>query len=876
MRRHYWIGIVTVTFSSLTLLSARSVVATQNEATIEATITDERDGALVGATVKIVSPTGSIEFSALTDDRGQFRRALKPGTYRIAVQKPGFRSATEELELVPGETRELHLRLLLAPLAQQVEVVAVSPLEGAGVDERRLPSTVSLLTAEQLRERRASSLAAALDERLGGVSLEGATTNPFQPTLRFRGFTASSLLGLPQGIAVYQNGVRVNEPFGDTVQFDLIPQFALERVQLSAGAEPTFGLNALGGALAMRLKNGFTSEGAHAEIFAGSFERWNAIAEWGGRRGAWGWYFGANRFGEAGFRTASDSDILQAVADIGYRKGRLDAGLSVTYANTSLNGNGPAPVDLLEIDRHAVFTFPDTTENRLAFLQGRGAIELTPTWSLQMAGFYRDLDRRTLNGDTAELDPCGPGSLPAGAPSDTLCTSNEDGHQTPTPLVDIASGRFLTERDARGDAALNRTTTRAKGYGGSLQSVSRRQLSGRENALTLGVSVDLANVWFASGSELGSLTAERSVDGSDRTIGVFGEAPDDRFNTSLRTDNRAVGLYLSDTFSWTPRLHVTASGRFNQSRVEIRDRLGTSLNGDHSFSRFNPGLGLVFQATRDWSIFGRYAESSRAPTAAELSCADPEEPCRVPNAFLSDPPLEQAVARSLEGGLRGKKRFDAPADPSLSWSFTLFHTRTRDDILFVASPVIGAGFFQNAGDTLRVGLDLDVSARHSRLDWYLSYGWVDATFESPLALPGNRNVNDAASADGLVSVSPGDRLPGIPRHSLKAGIGIALSPAWRVSFETIVHSDRFFLGDEGNDQRPLPGYGIINFRSAYAFGERVELFARIDNLLDASYHSFGILAEVEIELNEAPDASSPRFVSPGAPRSAFAGIALRF
>ena len=112
-----------------------------------------------------------------------------------------------------------------------------------------------------LAARGAASMADALNERLGAVALEGTTTNLFQPTLRFRGFTASPLIGLPQGIAVYQNGVRINEPFGDTVQFDLMPQFAIDNVQLSAGADPTYGLNALGGALALGLKNGFDHTG---------------------------------------------------------------------------------------------------------------------------------------------------------------------------------------------------------------------------------------------------------------------------------------------------------------------------------------------------------------------------------------------------------------------------------------------------------------------------------------------------------------------------------------------------------------------------------------------------------------------------------------
>ena len=85
-----------------------------------------------------------------------------------------------------------------------------------------------------------------------------------------------------------------------------------------------------------------------------------------------------------------------------------------------------------------------------------------------------------------------------------------------------------------------------------------------------------------------------------------------------------------------------------------------------------------------------------------------------------------------------------------------------------------------------------------------------------------------------------------------------------------------FVGDEGNDQADVDGYGLVNLRTSYQVNEHVGLFLRVDNLLDTEYETFGVLAEIEIELDEAPDASDPRFVSPGAPRSAFAGLRVQF
>lgn len=843
-----------------------STAASAQTATLEGRVTDAQGAALVEASVTVSSVASSFTEVTVTDETGAFRvDSITPGVYEVSVGLLGFRTFEETVSLEAGESRSLEVRLVLARFVQRVDVVAVSPVQGSGVDRSRIPTAVSVLEADELSRRQAVSLADALQERLGSVTLEDSTANPFQPSLRFRGFTASPLLGLPQGIAVYQNGVRINEPFGDTVQFDLIPQFALANAQLSAGADPTFGLNALGGALALRLENGFDAPGLRGEIFGGSFDRVTGTAELGASRGPWAFYTGATRFTESGWRQESDSDVTQAVADVTYRNARVDAGVSFTYADTRLNGNGPAPVELLEVDRTAVFTHPDTTENELAFFQGRFHVALSSVWSLQLTGFYRDLDRRTLNGDEAELDVCDSDILPMGAPANTLCVGDSD------LVVDVASGRFITEDDTRGNGAFNRTVTGTTGYGGSIQAVATAPLAGRDNVFVVGASLDLADVEFTSHSEVGTLTPSRTVDGSGLLAGIFMQAPDDRFNTSLETDDRAIGLYFTDTLSVSDRFHVTVSGRYNDARTIIRDRLGTSLNGEHRFTRFNPGVGAVFEISPALSVFGRYTESNRAPTAAELSCADPDEPCRVPNAFVSDPPLEQAVARSVEGGARGSKW------GKLDWSVTAYRTKIRDDILFVASPeLIGTGFFQNAGDTRRAGLDADVAGTSGRLDWYASYGLVDATFQSSLSLPSDDEVNDAANPGGELEVEPGDRMPGIPRHSFKVGGEYAVTPQWDVALDGILSSSRIFVGDEGNDQEPLEGYGIVHFRTAYRVGENIELFARVHNVFDAEYATFGVLAEVELELDEAPGAEIPRFVSPGAPRSLFAGVRVEF
>ena len=898
-------------------------------------VTDAQGAAAPGVTVTAQTALGP-PVTVTTDAGGGYMLALEPGTYAVTFTLSGFETQFREgVRVAAGEASVVDVMLPLAAIAEQVDVVALTPLPGAGVDRDRLAAAITVVDGGDLAARGAASMADALNERLGAVTLEGTTTNLFQPTLRFRGFTASPLLGLPQGIAVYQNGVRINEPFGDTVQFDLMPQFALDSVQLSAGSDPVYGLNALGGALALGLKNGFDNSGFTGEFSGGAFGRLTATAEYGAGNGPWAFYAGATHFTEEGWRAESPSEVTQAFADVGYRDGGVDAGISFTYADTLLTGNAPAPIELLKVDRSAVFTFPDETHNRLGFVQGRANVAASDVWSVQVIGYYRDLDRRTLNGDEAEFGVCDDDALPAGAPEETLCfgadddddddddhgrddddhgrdddhddddhgheDDDDDGHdhdddddhgddddddhghgdddddhddeEEATPLVDLVSGRFITSLDAAGDGAYNRSTTLAQGYGATVQATATTGAGARENVFVVGISADLADVAFESSSEPGSLTADRGVSGSGLLTSLYGLGGDDLFNTKLETANSAFGLYISDTLSLSEQLHVTVSGRYNRAGIDIADQLGTSLDGSHTFGRFNPAVGAVFQTDENTSFFARYSESNRAPTAAELSCADPAEPCRVPNAFISDPPLEQAVARSFDVGVRGRWR----ADPGRGeWSIAAYRTRIDDDILFVASPeLIGTGYFQNAGVTARSGLDVELSGNVARSAWYLSYGLVDATFESPLLLPGDEEVNDAATDEG-VAVAPGDRLPGIPRHSLKAGVRQDLTDAWDLALEAVVSSSRFFFGDEGNDQIPLEGYGVVNLRSTYRFDNGVELFARIENLLDRKYATSGVLAELEVFLREVPDAGDPRFIGPGMPRSAFGGVRVRF
>src|SRR5690606_7300652 len=294
---------------------------------------------------------------------------------------------------------------------------------------------------------------------------------------------------------------------------------------------------------------------------------------------------------------------------------------------------------------------------------------------------------------------------------------------------------------------------RQDGSGFGLQASWTTGIGGRDAVLVAGLSYDESEIGFRASTELGALDGTRlAVPG-----GVF---VGDAF-TRMNADTRNVGLYLSGTVSLSDRLSLTLAGRFNETEVELRDMLGTALDGRHEFDRFNPSVGLTYALSDSMTVYASYSESNRAPSPVELTCADEDDPCRLPNAFVADPPLEQAVAKTLEARARG--RSDA-----FSWHAGVFSTTNHDDILFIsAGALTNQGYFDNVGRTRRLGVELDASGTFGeRASWFASYTWLDATFRGSLRVPSHHHP---LAVDGEIAVERGDALPLIPKRLFKAG-----------------------------------------------------------------------------------------------------------
>ena len=755
------------------------------------------------------------------------------------------------------------------------EIVVVAPY-GARLSHDRVAANVQTMSAEEIERSQSLDLTDLLNRNFGSISINHAQNNPLQPDVNFRGFTASPLLGLSPGLTVYQNGVRINEPFGDTVNWDLIPLSAVNEVQLLAGANPVFGLNTLGGALSLRMKNGFDYDRIGAEIYGGSFARRGASVEFGGNDDRWGYYGTVDYFEEDGWRDFSPSDALRFFGVLSLRGADSSVDLSVALADTELRGNGSSPADLLAIDRSQVFTHVDLTENTLAQVILEGTGKLSDNVRIAGNAFYRDIGTDTFNGDGTNFEECDVGGEEllveeefTDVNGDGECSSAED---TDIELVVGLDGAAIqAELDGEELDAINNIGGRQqKSHGASLQLGLSSSVGGRPNDFLLGAAYSEGRTTFASEVEVAQLLENR---GTSRT-GIFARD----FVTDVDSKVSTASVYLADTFNLSERTTLTFAGRYESTEIELMDGTGESpeLNGKHEFQRFNPGVGFTFYPSPGLTLYASYSQSARAPTPVELACASEHAPCNLPNAFLADPPLDEVVTTSAEVGVRGSTA------GGLRWNAGVFHGLSEDDILFqtTGGPTANVGFFDNVSDTLRAGIEVGLSQDLARLHWYLKYSLIKATFEDDFTVnsPNHPVFEDDPGAPQIVAedrllVGSNADIPGIPRHQANAGIDFAFNERLLVGADVVYRSGVYLRGDEVNLLDKTDDYALLNLRGEFRFSDWLTLFVRVENVFDEEYETFGLLGEPDEVFEDFED---PRFFGAGPPLGAWMGVKLQF
>ncbi len=755
-------------------------------------------------------------------------------------------------------------------------VVEATALPGTSIDADKVPGTVQSLTSSDLTREGMASLTTALESQLGSVNVNDNLDDPFQADILYRGFEGSPVLGTPEGLAVYQNGVRINEAFGDTVNWDLIPDLAIDRVDI-VSSNPVYGLNALGAGVSVTMKNGFSYTGGDAELTGGSFGLRSAALQYGVNSGTFGFYVGGRALDDTSWRDFSPDSVRQLYTAFSARTDRLSLDLSYALADNWLQGQGAAPVQELAINRSLVFTGPQNNVDRLNFLTLNGSFKATDTLSLQSVVYYREYEQNVSNGNTTNYMECTPP-----AESGLLC--QPDGS---TPLTN-AAGMNLPDISDGGTVPIGENdfeSIRAYGRGVALQATETAPILGHDNLFSIGTTLDYARVGFFSGAQIGVINPQLIVESSDLIVdtpenSAAAIANGDATPIDLEALNKDFGAYLTDTFNVTPAFSLTASGRYNLANIDLEDQLGTNLTGNNRYTHFNPAFGGAYKILPVMTAYAGFTENNRAPTASEIECSNPSQPCLLPSNLAGDPPtLRQVIAHTFELGLRGTVRGASDSASELSWNLDVFRTNLDNDIYGIATSV-SSGFFANIGSTRRQGVEASLNYRTGSWSSYFDYSYIDATFESPLTLPSPSNPFQ--DANGNIEVNPGDRLPGIPQHRLKVGLDYDILPQWTAGASLVLVSDQYYFGDESNQLGPMPGYHVVELHSSYKVSRRFEVFASIDNLFNAKYATYGILSDpTGIGTPGIPPGAvtngpgvDNRFESPAAPFSVYGGFRL--
>lgn len=802
--------------------------------------------------------------------------------------------------------------------AVDVTVIGLLPLPGVEVPVNQVPAPVQVATDRDITVSGAIDLSDFLNRSLSGVHVNEVQNNPFQPDVNYRGYTASPLLGTPQGLSVYMDGVRLNQPFGEVVNWDLIPRIAIASTTLMPGSNPLFGMNTLGGALSVQTKDGRNFKGTTIQANFGDYLRRAVEFEHGGQGASKGfdWYVAGTLFAEDGWRDDSPSDVRQVFAKAAWHRARSDVTVSVGHANNDLTGNGLQEFRLLANDYGSIYTKPDTTKNRSTMVNVTAQRRWAKALTFQGNAYYRDLRTDTLNGDINEdsLDQSvyQPGAAEIAALTRAgysgFPTAGATAANTPFPSWRCIGNVLLNDEPGeKCNGLINRTQSKQHNGGLSGQVSHRRAIGATVNLFTVGGAFDASAVRFGQSSQLGYLNADRSVTGLNAyadggvTGGDVDGVPYDT-RVELKGIIRTWSVFLTDTLPVGTRTHVTLSGRFNRTTIENRDQLNPgggadSLDGNHVFSRFNPAAGITVDLTTRVNLYGGYSEGSRAATAIELGCANPEQPCRLPNALAGDPPLDQVVTRTLEGGLRG-------TSGSLEWHAGAFFAQNNDDILFVASDQTGFGYFTNFGRTRRQGVELGARTKLGRVTVGAEYTFLRATFESAETVNGESNsANEEAESgvpgvEGLMTIEPGNHMPLIPQHMAKVFGDVQVSRRVSLHANLVGVGSSFARGNENNAHEPdgvhylgdgvVDGYAVVNLGARVNLSRYFDVILQLNNLFDREYStaaqlgpsgflpSGSFIARPFPAINGEFPLYRSTFVAPGAPLRAWAGIRARF
>lgn len=688
--------------------------------------------------------------------------------------------------------------------------VQASRLAAGGIPVSRAPFAVQIISGEELAGARPLTLADAL-ARLPGVTAADVTGSDAQPTLTLRGYSVSPVMGVPQGVGVFVDGVRVNEPDASQVHFDLIPLADVERVEVLRGPTGPFGKNSLGGAVNLTTRRGGSRPGTGAELAAGSFGRAGVRAYTGGERGRFDYYASGRYLRSDGWRDGAFTRLATAFAKVGWRGGGTDLWLSYTLASDSILQAGGIPASWLAHPdsvpvrwrggdpRTINFTAGDYFAPRLHFLNAHLSRELGRGLRLGANAFVRRTRIAQFNANFTEPD--------------------------------------------------TRIATRTR---------------------TVGVVVQLAyerrGLTLLGGGELSASDVEIRI--FEHPNESFPDLPHSGSRTEdvgTREDDRAA--YLQARLAATARLALTASLRHDHVRLPFRDFLEPENGGNNVFRQLTGSIAADYALGADLVLFAGYGRGFRAPVLLELACADPEDPCPLPYELGADPPLAPVTTDTWQAGVRW-------VTGSVSLELVAYWAEVYDDIFSVQPAGARVGYFQNLDRTRRQGVELSGVVRPSTaLELRSGVALTRATFQTTATLSapfleaeGDGEVPEprAVSVREPPTVRPGDGFPMVPGLTAHLGASWSRGP-WQAEASFHYVGAQWLPGNEDNAHpgARLTPYALVEASASRRLGPvKVQAFVR--NLLDVRYETFGVLA-----LNRLNDADAPRvepFLTPGLPR----------
>jgi outer membrane receptor protein involved in Fe transport len=726
------------------------------------------------------------------------------------------RAAAQQRDTTAADTARTDTTRADTAAAQRLAPTVVTGTRLSAVDERT-PVQVDEIPIDKAPPGPTS--AAEAIARLPGVSIFDDQGTRAQPTLEIRGFRLSPVVGVSQGVSVFLDGVRINEPDAQEVNFDLIPMDAIANAELVRGPGTLYGKNSLAGALVFTTKRGTFTPEMSAAFEAGAFGYLGGRVSAGGVIDDVDGYVMARATEEDGYRDETPARTRQLFVNIGRKRTNTDLAMTVMYAHDRIFQAGSLPESWLRVDPRANFTGGDFFEPELWHIAVRGERPFAGG-TVRGNAFRRDNDYQQFN-------------------------VNVDAPST--------------------DAHVDNTSK-----GGTLEWTLPTSVAGMPLGLTLGAEYSRNDIAYRIFSVPTSSAPEFDEE-CDQATGLCEDA---------RVNEDDAALYAQGVLSVTPALAVTASLRGDYVRIPFRDLRDPENDGTNTYRRVSPRLGVNYYIGHDVRGYAAVSTGFRAPAPLELACADETSPCSLPFALGDDPPLDPVTVVNYESGIDWEPREGAfldivgfREDARNEIVFVAAHTTTGYFQNIDRARRQGI----EASGSLTLPAGLRIFASYALIDaTYESPVLLASELPQPdSATPGDRFPLSPRHR-GSVGVEL-TRVLGKSLIGAQLSVNAVSNQYLRGNDENL---DEVDLGEDGGSRvvsGTVPGYAVTDFQLSYE-RPHIALTAHVQNLFDRDYETFGIFGENPAGPIGGPRPPSPvleRFLNPGYPRSVSVSLEVR-